>query len=397
MIVSYKHMLSYRRPYLIIPKLIEQSTWGGDYIVKLKNWGSKPELKDKKIGQSYELFGRSILALHLKDTRNSTFQPEFDYGKTGVIASRFLLSEKKDYLHLDDLVDSDPNKVLGEKIWKRYRAMPILIKINQAYGNSFQLHLKPGSIHPRWQPKPESWYYLEKGLATLGLKTNVNLASYQKTCEAIEGKMAYLSAQVMCDELDLTEAKIEAQEYIKKKNPWQFVNLVEVDKYTLIDISAGGIHHSWEENRQKFPLGNVVYEVQLDVMDPISSIRSFDQGKLKNGGGIREIHIDDYFHFLDTSAELNDPAFLQKKRQGNHILKTANYCLDILEVNTALTASTGDSFNHFYVRDGEVEITATDGSVCLTAGHSCFLPQAVGQYEIKAKTPSTILKTSIEV
>ncbi len=46
-----------KRPYLILSKLVEQQTWGGSYIAQFKNI-EDGELKAKKIGQSYELYGK---------------------------------------------------------------------------------------------------------------------------------------------------------------------------------------------------------------------------------------------------------------------------------------------------------------------------------------------------
>ena len=47
--------------YLIIPKLIEQPTWGGDYILNFKNWQNQDVFKGLKIGQSYELYSETKL------------------------------------------------------------------------------------------------------------------------------------------------------------------------------------------------------------------------------------------------------------------------------------------------------------------------------------------------
>ena len=64
------------RAYLVVPKLIEQPTWGGYYIMKFKEWAKHPAAK-KKIGQSFELSGTSNLSLAV-DTAHKDFQPEFD-------------------------------------------------------------------------------------------------------------------------------------------------------------------------------------------------------------------------------------------------------------------------------------------------------------------------------
>jgi len=68
--------MSTNRAYLIIPKLIEQPTWGGRYIMKEKGWQKHPDAQ-RKIGQSYELYSGSYLSL-ATDTADAAFQPELD-------------------------------------------------------------------------------------------------------------------------------------------------------------------------------------------------------------------------------------------------------------------------------------------------------------------------------
>ena len=390
-------MKSAHKAYLIIPKLIEQPTWGGNYILSLKKLLSINNLRNKKIGQSYELFGQSKLHLTLHDSTNTSFLPEFGFAdKPDISAESKQYKEGVDSITLENLVKENPSAVLGKDVLEKFGKMPLLIKINQAFGNSFQLHIKPGVSHPHWKSKPESWYYLEDGLITFGIKKNCNLEAYKKACFAIDDYMKYLSNKVMNKSLALEDAKKEAKKYIENSNPWQFINVHEVKKFDLIDLSIGGLHHSWEENKQKFPQGNVVYEVQQDVMDPVSTIRSFDQGKIKDDGSIRKIAIEDYFKLLDTDPTHNNLDNMRQSRKGTRLLTTDYYCLDILEVQDVMTYQTENSFNHLFVREGCVEIKTEENTLKLSSGHSCFLPQQVGSYIIKAVTPSIVLKTFIE-
>jgi mannose-6-phosphate isomerase class I len=131
-------------------------------------------------------------------------------------------------------------------------------------------------------------------------------------------------------------------------------------------------------------------------MDPLCTIRAFDQGKIKDDGSIRELHIDDYFQFLDTNPELNDIASLKKQRNGNNLVKTPFYSLDIVELNGTFQDTTKDSFVHLYIRDGEVDITTSDGKVHVEKGHSCFIPYDAHSYTITSTTDSVMLKTYIE-
>ena len=140
------------RPYLIIPKLIPQPTWGGNYIANLKGWSKYADLETKKIGQSYELSSASLLSVDVLDSSDPNF---FNIVNDGWA---------KRTLPVRQLV---PN-------------INLLIKINQALGNSFQLHIKPGVSDLFWKAKPESWYFLEPGYISLGVKNEVNIGDYKK-------------------------------------------------------------------------------------------------------------------------------------------------------------------------------------------------------------------------
>lgn len=366
-----------KKPYLIIPTLIEQPTWGGDYILKLKNWQDKPNLLEKKIGQSYELYGDSLLSNEITSSKDSSFSPTLH--KT---------------ISLSELIKNNPEQILGKKVFEKYGKMPLLIKLNQASGNSFQLHIKPGTQHARWKPKPESWYFLEDGYISCGIKKGIDIKTFKECCVNIEEKMRELSNFVKKDQKNITEARDEALKYIKQQNPWQYINLYKTKKYDLIDLSQGGVHHSWESNPE-LPLGNIVYEVQMDVMDEFCTIRGFDQGKIKDDGSIREIHVNDYFEFMDTSDEMNNIDSLKRTRNGNNLLQTPYYSLDILELENEHTETITDSFHHIYVQEGSVEIIAEEGSIILTKGHSCFIPYKTEMYKITPQQKSILLKTHI--
>lgn len=262
-----------KKPYLVVPFLIEQSTWGGSYIFEKKRWTNKSNIKGKKIGQSYELFDRSLLAKNIISTNDDQFSPD-----------------TKDTLPISTFMEERP--------------FP-LIKFTQAKGNSFQLHIKPEIKDKRWIPKAESWYFLEDGKVTFGLKKGVDLDKYKESCFSINNKMKELSKKLIQKEIVKEQGEEEAKAYILAINPWQYVNTYNVKKGDVVDLSGGGLHHSWEEDSIHCPQGNIVYEVQQDVMDPKCTIRAFDQGKFKEDGTIREIQVEDYFKYIDSDEKKN--------------------------------------------------------------------------------------------
>jgi len=356
------------RPYLIIPKLIEQPTWGGDYIANLKGWGELPSLKDKKIGQSYELFSGTKLALSITDTSDTRFIPEIgNADNTNIDLDNFKLVEGVDYVNIG----------LSE---------PLLIKINHSKGNSFQLHIKHDQNDPKWKPKAESWYYLEDGKLTFGIKKGIDVNEYKKTCVEINESMKSLSSQIVAGQLDVLTARQKAKEFIATHDPHQYVNVYTSKKYEVVDPSLGGIHHSWEEDNENFPLGNVVYEIQEDVMDPVCTIRSFDQGKIKDDGTIRNINIEDYFKYLDVSETNND---IERSRS----LSNSIYAMDIVNVDESVNLVAENSYHHLYVRDGLVEITSNNILLKVGKGHSVFVPQNVSYIIKPLLQGSVVLKT----
>lgn len=361
-------MSNLHRPFLIIPKLILKPTWGGTYIAEMKGWANISNIQNKVIGQSYELFSGTKLALLITDTYDPRFMPEVGYDDSPETQKEgFGLKEEVDYINIPESAD-------------------LLIKINHSKGNSFQLHRKPGLNDSRWINKAEAWYYLEHGKLTFGVKKEANLEEYKKVCLEIEGFMKGLSLQVTNGQKGIDDARVEAEIFIKDKNPWQFVNMHEVKKYEIVDPSLGGIHHSWEEDDQKYPLGNVVYEVQEDVMDPVSTIRCFDQGKIKDDGSIREIHIEDYFKYLDTNEVNND---INRSRDLNNAI----FAMDVLTIETTKSYATEKSFHHLFVRDGGMEVVSGGVTLKVNRGHSVYVPSKLSYIINPMSSDTVILKT----
>ena len=385
---SHRHrfMTNFRRPYLIVPKLIQQPTWGGDYIAKLKQLERLTFMSKYRIGQSYELFSGTKLLSGIIDTNDSKFCPELGFADiTDLVSENFSLVEK-DYVNLSDLICENPKSVLGQKNVDKFGTLSLLIKINQSKGNSYQLHVKPGTIDPKWKAKPESWYYLENGLLTCGIRPGTSINEYKKVCLGVDTYMHDLSRQVLDGTISLELARENAKDFVKNNNPLNFVNFVEAKQFDVFDMSRGGLHHSWEEDDVRLPLGNVIYEVQVDQMDPVSTLRSFDQGKIKSDGTVRDLTIDDYFKYLDYTEETNN---LSNVRQSS--ISTPYYKMDILNIEGKVKMALPNSFVHLYVREGVVDIETNDGSVHVAAGYSCFVPFEAMNILISSKVARSVV------
>jgi hypothetical protein len=387
--------LDLTRPYLVIPKLIEQPTWGGQYIAKSKGWHKREPLDRLRIGQSYELFSGSNLSL-----LSSSDDPAF----VGEVTDNDAVARQthpQRSLPLSSLLFASAEQTLGlEIIQARGPHLQLLIKYTQALGNSFQVHIRDGVKSPRWKPKPESWYYFEPGLITLGAKPGVDWAEYEHATHAVSEKAKEVGAGIAARKLSYSEAKAQLAAAVAKHDPWQYVNKVAVKAGQLVDMSAGGIHHSWEEDSELAPLGNILYEVQFEALDKISTFRNFDKGKIGPDGSVRPLQIAEYFQAIDRSPEANDPSRHLREPQlldaTNHyqldtLLQSAHYNLDRLDLKqrNATFNQQIKRFKHLFLKSGRVTVSAGKHKVSLTPAHSCFIPAAAGSYTVTNIAPES--------
>lgn len=383
-------------PWYIIPVLVKQPTWGGHYIAEFKSL-TDAELTHENIGQSFELQGASwvtpavssgkIYGLATASTANN---PEWK----GEMSMAFRLA---------DQISTNPEGILGKKvISKDGPYLKTLIKFTQAQNNSYQAHVVPGKEFGKWQAKPESWYFLEPGKATLGLAPNSDVAEYQARSEAIDSYAQEVSQKITQKTMSLEEGRAALKAFIDQDHPRRFVNTVSIQANQTVDLSQGGIHHSWEKD-ESLPHGNIVYEVQVDVSDDVCTLRSFDQGSIKDDGSVRPLSIPDYFTALDT-----DPAHNLPDQYFQYPLKTSTqsettifdnpyYNASVLQVSaqTPLRQDTkSESYHHLFVQEGEVEIITSQGKWPLAKGWSLFIPAACQGYDLHSTTKATVIKTT---
>ncbi len=359
-------------------ELIEQPSWGGQYIIDLKGLTDDPQWKGKKVGQSYEM----AKAAKLVDLENGSVKP------------------------LAELIQADPAGFLGQKVLDKHGPdLSLLIKLTQAKGNSFQVHLPEGKTLGHWQPKPEAWFYLAPGLYTFGLKAGTDFEAYSRVLHTMDDEMGRLSREVKSGRFSVEEARAQAQQRIMALDPFAYVNLVEAQTDDVIDLTAGGIHHSWEQDDARFPDGNLVYEVQIDVPDDLCSMRGFDKGKMLDDGGLRSTHVVDYLATIERDPEHNELSRHLRKPQvvaegsgskTEAIFRTPYFDTDRLTVNagSSLPQSLADGFHHLFVHSG----TPTVAGRTLSQGRSYVLPAALGEYAIVAgDKDAVLLKTFLPV
>jgi len=88
---------------------------------------------------------------------------------------------------------------------------------------------------------------------------------------------------------------------------------------------------------------------------------------------VRDIHIHDYFQYIDTNEENNK--LRSVKPNKNNLLYTAHYCLDALVLSLALNRKVEEPFHHLFVRSGEIIVSGGGVKLHVGQGHSCFVPE----------------------
>ncbi|MBD3363390.1 hypothetical protein GF362_06760 [Candidatus Dojkabacteria bacterium] len=364
--------------YYVVPELKLQPTWGGDYISNKKNL----KISDSKIGQAYEFYSESkVIPAHLlKDTAASKY-PYIVIDKDNKKDESALKKYKKDVKKLSKL---KMKEIFGQKDIPN-----ILIKFSQAKGTSFQIHTKEKT--KKFLPKPEAWYFFNKGKVTLGLKPKIDIDEYKKTCKNIYKLTKTISKEVKKKDKSIEEARKELSQYIEMNNPLEYVNTVILEKEKIVDNTLGGIHHSWEEDEALIPFGNIIYEVQQDVSDEKSTIRAYDKGKLLDDGSHRKLQIDDYFENIKKGRKNNKPktsikAKIRlkevKKWTLNKIFDTKYFQMDELLVKKDYDVEKL-GFRHIFVRRGSGSLITEDEEIELQTGCSYILPHNTQEVRIK--------------
>lgn len=386
------------QPHYIVPLLVEQPTWGGQYIAEFKGI-TESSVQTQNIGQAFELEANSMVIPQVTGsipfgvaTATDLKNPRYVGDTTGLVS-------------LKSLIDQNPVEMLGQRVVDHDGGeMKTLIKFTQAKNNSYQVHVKPKETFGHWQAKPESWYFLEPGQATLGLHPNVDLVEYHRRCQEIDTFAQQISQKIKAGELQLDQGKAELKAFIDQDHPRRFVNTVTLSANQVVDLSGGGIHHSWEVGPET-PLGNIVYEVQLDVKDEFCTLRSFDQGNIKDDGAVRPLTIDDYFQALDSEAQDNQPKQYLRQPQlkpsdslisVSQLFDTPYYSTSLLNLAQSYQGpetQLDGTYHHLFVQTGAVTVVAGTQNYPLPKGWSLFIPAGLGSYQLLVDQPTQVLKT----
>jgi mannose-6-phosphate isomerase class I len=111
-------------------------------------------------------------------------------------------------------------------------------------------------------------------------------------------------------------------------------------------------------------------------------------------GSIRSMQIEEYFDAIDRDPAANDPANHMSKpkpiRQADghslgRLMTSRHYTLDKLTLS-GLNAKFDDTLNrfvHLFVKSGRIQVTSGSQSIIAGTTHSCFIPAAASEYQVK--------------
>jgi mannose-6-phosphate isomerase class I len=206
--------------------------------------------------------------------------------------------------------------------------------------------------------------------------------------------MIALGEEMKQGHLSAEEGRAKGLSIAKAHDPWRFVNVIESEKDDIVDLSACALHHSWEEDEDRIPQGNIVYELQADVDDSVSSIRGFDKGKISGDGSLRPVHIDDYFRLIDRDPDFNKPerhmrqALTVRDDDSVRVKRAIDSEWYSLEIACLSGRSSfehdASSYRHVFVRRGTIAIETAENQIKVGSGHSAFIPASANSYSMES-------------
>ncbi|MBZ4683107.1 MAG: mannose-6-phosphate isomerase [Fusobacteriaceae bacterium] len=316
---------------LLFEKVLIKKIWGGRAFEEELNF----ELKDNdKYGESWEVSSHPNGMSVVKDG-------EFK-GKT-----------------LQELVIEQKEKLVGEKIYKKYGdKFPLLIKyldINDRL--SVQVHpddeyaLKNEGEYG----KSESWYVLKASSDAkliLGIKEGITKETFK--------------------------------EKVEKNDFNDLFNVVSVKEGDLINITPGTVHASLE--------GSILICEPQQNSD--STYRIYDFDRLVDGKK-RELHIDkalDVIKFDEKAEIINENSVESIKNSEfskKELIKDKYYDLEILEIEKEYIEKAEDLFKVYMILNGEGKIEYNSNEYSIKKGDSYLIP---ANLEVKIKGKVKILK-----
>jgi len=303
--------------------IFHEKVWGGQ---RLKEVLGKPLPEGEKIGESWELSGHPSALSIVKE---------------GVLKGK----------SITQLVEEDPEGILGSALSKKYSSFPLLYKFIDANDKlSIQVHPDDqyAKEHEGDLGKTEAWYIVDTqpgSTIICGLKEGA-------TPEEIKAG------------IETNQLEKELQE-------------IEVTAGDVIYISPGTVH--------AIGAGIVLYEVQ-EASDV--TYRLYDWGRVGLDGKPRDLHINDSLKVINYS----DNSTHQMRPKGSLLVTCPYFSIEKYDVERSLDRELKNSFEVVTLIDGEGEIESDGSRVPVAKGETILIPAGLERYTIRnGKNPLTLL------
>jgi mannose-6-phosphate isomerase len=301
--------------------ILKERIWGGE---KLKTILNKP-ITSKITGESWEI---------------STVE-----GDVSVVANGDLAGKS-----LNDLIDSNPEELLGTDVYKRFgKQFPLLFKYLDAREDlSIQVHPNDELAKKRHNSfgKTEMWYVLQADRDSkliVGFKEDSNAAEYL--------------------------------ENLKNKTLLSILDKVKVAEGDVFFLETGTVH--------AIGAGLVIAEIQQtsDI-----TYRLYDFDRVDAAGNQRELHVDlalDAINYnkIDTYKKYN-----KDLNQSNTVVDCPYFTTNFLPLDGKVSVNKpGNSFTVYMCVEGEFELEYEDGKIKYIKGDTILIPAALKTFVINGK------------
>ena len=301
--------------------ILKERIWGGE---KLKTILNKP-ITSKITGESWEL---------------STVEGDVSMVANGDLAGK----------SLNDLIDSNPEELLGTDVYKRFgKQFPLLFKYLDAREDlSIQVHPNDELAKKRHNSfgKTEMWYVMQADKDSkliVGFKEDSNAAEYL--------------------------------ENLKNKTLLTILDNVKVEVGDVFFLETGTVH--------AIGAGLVIAEIQQtsDV-----TYRLYDFDRVDAEGNERELHVDlalDAINYnkIDTYKKYNKDV-----NQSNSMVDCPYFTTNFLPLEGEITVNkSGNSFTVYMCVEGDFELEYEGAKMKYIKGDTILIPASLKTFVLKGK------------
>jgi mannose-6-phosphate isomerase len=259
---------------------------------------------------------------------------------------------------LNDLINTDPEAILGTKVYKRFgKQFPLLFKYLDAREDlSIQVHPNDALAKKRHNSfgKTEMWYVLhaeENARIIVGFKKQSNAAEYLKN--------------------------------LKNKTLLSILEDVKVKSGDVFFLETGTVH--------AIGAGLVVAEIQQtsDI-----TYRLYDFDRVDDKGNSRELHVDLALDAINYNKIETHKKYDSIQNQSNPIVDCPYFTTNFLPLKGLVSVNkTGTTFTVYMCVEGDFEIEYEGAKFQFKKGDTILIPAAMKTFVLNGE--ATILEIYI--